>query len=35
VIKVFVPVTLGAVVYFGAARALGLDEATALVRRRR
>jgi putative peptidoglycan lipid II flippase len=33
-IKVFVPVTLGAVVYFGVARVLRLDEATALVRRR-
>jgi len=34
IIKVFVPVTLGAVVYFGAARLLRLEEASALVRRR-
>jgi hypothetical protein len=33
-LKVFVPVGVGAVVYFGAARILKLDEATALVRRR-
>jgi len=33
-LKVFVPVGIGAVVYFGVARLLKLDEATALVRRR-
>jgi hypothetical protein len=34
-IKVFVPITAGAVVYFSMARALGLAEAGALLRRMR
>jgi len=32
-VKVFVPITVGALVYFASARALKLPEATALLRR--
>jgi len=35
ILKVFVPVTLGAASYFFMARALKLPEASALIRRRR
>jgi hypothetical protein len=32
-VKAFVPITIGAAVYFAAARALGIDEAKTLVSR--